>query len=1029
MVVESLSAELERLYELEELKKLSATLLGLDPDALGGASAKGSFARALANRCAELDAVDALVDVVLASRRTLSSELVAKLRNGALDQAERPREGDEVGEVLVLKELGSSPTGSVYRAHRGGQEVRLRRLSRDLRERRREAQRFYAAARLAGTAAHPGLPLLVTAGTLDAEGRLAGVAHEYVEGVPLSETIAEGGGRHLSELLPLLWAILEALSALHRAGVTHGALHAGNVLVSGSSPQSPHVTLLDAGAYHLRPALVGLGRTGRQNWLVTAPPELLRGEPLGTQSDVYSFGALVYQLLSGRGPFADEHALDLALGHLIEEAESLTFTAAGNGASPEVDAFVRLLLDKDPKRRPRDADEAVEGLRRLWRASQRPPASLTDEQVDERFQKLIDDAGDDRRAAELEALVDLGVEPLKLADGFYTVAREVRTKNAPESERVVRKLLARAARLYETGGNHEQAEKLYHGLVKLDPEDGPVVEAFDRLRKKLGKFDELIESLIERTDGAKTSQQKGAYFAEIGRVYHAELKDDEQALVAYAQAFCEDPLNERYVEQLERLAGARFPAWEDVLGHCVDAVENDELPAEARAALSYRMGRWYADKVARPDLALPAFTRAIELEPAHDRALSELCQLYRRAQQWQELAQTLLRRADVAAPNVARDLRAEAAEILASHLGNPQAAQDLYQGVLAEDPAHGAAAEGFGKLLRQSGDAWRALKILEGRANALSGDERHGVLLEVAEGYELELDKLVDAERLYRAILTENSKHLDALRGLDRILTRGGRYGDLLDVLRAQLDLAVTARQKVSLLERIAAVYDEEYLDHALAAEALEAVLDLDPQRSSAAQALARHYRSLERWNDLAQLYESQLKLTTADDQKVELGMQLGRVLAEHLKQSTRAIAAYEGVLEVMSSHPGALDALATLRAAAGDSEHAVSALDALAERAPTPEARAEQYLRAAAMLEARGEVAGALTRYKFAADANPNSPSITRKVRQKYRELGNYGAAVHLIEEELERTEGAAQRAKLAGEMALIFQRHLHDD
>src|SRR5262249_3709377 len=160
-------------------------------------------------------------------------------------------------------------------------------------------------------------------------------------------------------------------------------------------------------------------------WLQTAPPELLRGLPLDPRSDVYAFGALVYQAMSGRPPFTGSSPIDVALGHLSKEVESLSFAAPGNGATPEVDAFVRLLLAKDPERRPRDATEAIEGLRRLWRASQRPPSSVADELVDERFQALVEVASDEQKAAELEALVDLGVSPLKLADGFYGVAREV----------------------------------------------------------------------------------------------------------------------------------------------------------------------------------------------------------------------------------------------------------------------------------------------------------------------------------------------------------------------------------------------------------------------------------------------------------------------------------------------------------------------------------------------------------------------------------------------------------------------------
>ena len=259
MVVESLSAELERLYELEELKSLSSGLLGLDPNDVGGSSAKASFARALAQRCLEIDALDALVDAAQASRRPLPVELVKKLRHGSVDSDERPRDGDEIEDVLILKELGSGATGNVLRVRRGSEDLRLRRLSREFRARRREVQRYFAAARIIGGVTHPGLPVGISAGALDAGARLVGVCHDYVEGEPLSKIIAERGGRHLNELLPLLWAIVEALSALHAEGLCHGALHAGNVLVTDPTPTKPSVVLLDAGAQHLRPGLFGLG--------------------------------------------------------------------------------------------------------------------------------------------------------------------------------------------------------------------------------------------------------------------------------------------------------------------------------------------------------------------------------------------------------------------------------------------------------------------------------------------------------------------------------------------------------------------------------------------------------------------------------------------------------------------------------------------------------------------------------------------------------------------------------------------------
>ncbi len=74
-----LRAELERLYELDELVALSRDILGFDPERVGGTAAKASFAGALTSHCVEHDAVEALCDVLLATRVNVSAQ-VADIR-------------------------------------------------------------------------------------------------------------------------------------------------------------------------------------------------------------------------------------------------------------------------------------------------------------------------------------------------------------------------------------------------------------------------------------------------------------------------------------------------------------------------------------------------------------------------------------------------------------------------------------------------------------------------------------------------------------------------------------------------------------------------------------------------------------------------------------------------------------------------------------------------------------------------------------------------------------------------------------
>src|SRR6185295_17988738 len=124
----------------------------------------------------------------------------------------------------------------------------------------------------------------------------------------------------------------------------------------------------------------------------------------------------------------------------------------------------------------------------------------------------------------------------------------------------------------------------------------------------------------------------------------------------------------------------------------------------------------------------------------------------------------------------------------------------------------------------------------------------------VAEVYEDHLNDLAEATRRYEAVLAVDPSNLVALKGLDRVFNRQGRYRELLEVLERQIEVAATPRQKINLYERIAGLHDEEFLDHAKAVEALETILGMDPTHDGALSALARHYRALERWEPVVAL-------------------------------------------------------------------------------------------------------------------------------------------------------------------------------
>ncbi len=1011
MIVEKLSTELERLYDQGELEALSRDLLGFEPP--NGDSGKSAIARALAQRCVEQDAVAALLDAVAVSRQ----------KRLVVPAAPPSRPSVPPGVIAAFKiddELGRGPSGRVCRATVDGRDLRVKLVEGVA---RRDVQRYLVATRLVAGVSHAALPTNVRAGAV--LGDAIGVACDYFEGETLAELLKRTGPRHFNEMLNLLWAIGEPLAALHEAGLCHGSLHLNNVLVREASGSSPKVLLLDAGSHVLRPAVPCEEGEFSRSYLTAIAPEQLKSGAATAQSDVYAFGVLCYQLLSGKDPFTGKSAAELVVSHLTESPEPLSF-AAPRGIAPDVETFVSTLLEIEPEARPRNGSELLETLRRVWRTSTRPPSWVSDDRLEGRFVVLGEDPFDLELAAELEATVDLGADPARVAAGFENVVTVVEERGVVGAESALRGLLQRAARLYEAAGRFEPAAGLYERLCEEDPRDASSASAHVRLLRRQRKFEEAVEFLLGRTEQVDSRSQRAACFAEIGEIYEKELKDAEQASVAYVEAFVSEPGLD-LARAVERTAGDQQKTWADVLESAQASAA--EAPDETRAAIFVKVAEWYATRLGRADLALPVLSNALALDPGNDAILAALADLYRKGQRWVELGQILVHRADIAAPATARELKSEAAEILANKLGNPSAAEELFNAVLAEDPGHGRAAEGLANLLRARGETERALRILEGRVKALTGEAKIQQCLELGEIYELELNKLEPAEKLYREALAEDPRHVDALKGLDRVLNRLGRYRELVEVLERELEVAVTGRQRVALYERLAGVYDEEFLDPAQAANALEKVLELDPQRATAANELARHYRRAERYQELLELYERQFEISQDNAHRVEVGLALARLLDERFGQPQVAADRLSTVLTIADGHAGALAALAGLKARLGDAQSALDAIDALAERASSAAEKADQHLRAAALLDESGDVPGTIERLKRALDAYPEHPSAAKKLFAKYLESDNHAAAVELLEEQLASTKGDHARARIAGQIAFVCHRHLRDD
>src|SRR6478609_194383 len=115
MTIDIVRGELERLFALDEMVSLSQDLLGFAPGEIGGAASKASFARALTDRCLEVEAIDALLDALVASHAEVDPRIRELARKG-FALPEELKVGETFGPFTITQKVGEGPRGFVYTA-------------------------------------------------------------------------------------------------------------------------------------------------------------------------------------------------------------------------------------------------------------------------------------------------------------------------------------------------------------------------------------------------------------------------------------------------------------------------------------------------------------------------------------------------------------------------------------------------------------------------------------------------------------------------------------------------------------------------------------------------------------------------------------------------------------------------------------------------------------------------------------------------------------------------------------------------
>src|SRR5580658_7622262 len=649
------------------------------------------------------------------------------------------------------------------------------------------------------------------------------------------------------------------------------------------------------------------------------------------------------------------------------------------------------------------------------------------------------------------AIADL-LEPLYRQAGDWQKLVGVHEVQVRRSDDVTRRveLLHQIAQLYEdSAGDLGAAFATLARALQEDPANESTQQQLDRLARATGRFADLAQTFEQLASKLDDPVLASALTMTSARVQENDLGNVDSAIALYRKVLEIDPLSRPAVESLERLfrTADRYQDLSLILQRKSEVLEE---PFEKKDAL-FQAAAIEEDVLTRPEAAIAVYSKVLEIDPDDVRAIDALIRRYLELSRWPDLLGVYAKKADLIGDvDEKKAIYYQVGAVYERELGDVPRAIDTYTKILELDPDDLQALSRL-DVLYEHAKNWQELLSVLTRESEMTDDPNESVSYQyrIAELYEKHLDDVARAVELYREILERVPDHdptLRALEGLkdgeadplgaaavlEPVYEGASDWPKLISVHEVQVKHASDPLQKVELLHRIARLYEDALGDHASAFDTLARALPIDDGNEQTLGNLERLAMVVNRWPQVAELYDAQLDKLGESDQRerfVELGLRNAQIFEVQLEDVNGAIARYRRVSDTDPENLTAIRALDRLYLQTERWDDLAKVLAREADTAQSPDEILELRYRLGQVLQTKlADVDGALSAYPDFINAAPDHQAtldaleglFASGVKQAevgdileplYRSMGEWEKLSRVYEAQLVHTKGAEDK------------------